>query len=97
MTDVNSLSFADIIAGHLCDALYMISGEGLASDQDFNLDSEIMKFLRSKHMSDGDVADAIIRMGTCEPKQPIPNIIDRDEMQKQVDAGCGYMARRMGV
>lgn len=32
-----------------------------------------------------------------EPEQPIPNIIDRDEMQKQVDAGYGYMARRMGV
>lgn len=93
MTDMNSLTFSDIIAGQLCDALFMIAGENLAKDQDFNLDSETMKLLNCKHMSDDDVTDAIIRMRTqCESQQPCPHFIDRKEMRKQSEAGCGYMA-----
>lgn len=48
----------------------------------------IRAYLKNKTMNEYDeqILDVV--------EQPKPRIIDRDEMKKQAEAGCGYMAKR---
>ena len=83
---------ADEISGALSDALFILSGERLTAKQDFNRDSETMKLLHHKRMSDGEVADAFVRMAEKNCMIPAPNTFEKHEMQKLYLNNGGYMA-----
>ena len=86
-------SWADMVSWYLEDALCTMVGESVEQDGDFLKDSQTIKILNSQKMSDDEVTDALIDMyrQNC-PEQPKPHFINRDEMRKQAEAGCGYIA-----
>ena len=87
-----SYSWADFIEGELADALCNFGGEKLEPNQDFIRDSQTMALLTDPELSDEEVTVAFIGMYRANhPEQPKPHFINRDEMQKQADSGCGYM------
>lgn len=97
MLGCSGLTLADEIAGYLSEALYESCGEKIENDQDFLNDSQTMKFLTDPALSDGEVTAALVGMyRSNHPEQPKPHFIDREEMRKQAEAGCGYMAPEGG-
>lgn len=93
LIDTGSRTVPDVISGFLCDALYNFCGEQLSYDQDFIRDSKVYKTLISKEYSDQEVTDILIGLQhDNRPEQPKPNYIDRSEMKKQAEAGCGYIS-----
>jgi hypothetical protein len=90
LIDPRNETHADWIAWHLTEALFLMSNETLSAGQDFGKDSNTMRMLKSDN-SDGAVTDWFImmdkirkRVSEQEPeiKQPAPQIMEADEVDK---------------
>lgn len=85
-------TWADEISWKLSEALGLMCGEVVNTEDDLGDDSETMKLLTSPQLSDGEVTNWFICLyRTKHPEQPKPRFIDQEEMRKQAEVGCGYM------
>ena len=96
LVDENRWTWADEIAGFLKDALFLISGEKLPTEADFEKDSKVVGLLRGFE-SDTMVASDIMKMAEENaPKMPKPNLMGQKEFQAMVKRYGGYSATPEG-
>ena len=91
LSDPKATTVADDIADTLADALFYFCGEQLRPDQDFILDSQTMKLIRSGR-DDPETARAFLAL--MNPAQPAPQTLEAEEFQALHRKYGGYQAGR---
>ena len=93
LVNPGGMTKADQVSCLLYDALYEFTGEKLTIKNDFMNDSLTMRALTNKMATDEEVTQMLLaEYWRNHPRQPKTHIIDREEMKKQAEAGCGYVA-----
>ena len=99
MMEENSWTVADVIAGHLEDALFFLSGEKLAMGEDFMEKSTTMRLLTGD-LSDESVCNWLFMMDsirkkhltTPEVQQPKPQTMSKEDVHDLYRMNGGYMS-----
>ena len=96
LVDENRWTWADEIAGFLKDALFLISGEKLPLEADFEKDSKVVGLLRGFESDTMVVSDIMQMAEENAPKMPKPSLMGQKDFRAMVKRYGGYSATPEG-